>query len=120
MTDTMILRLLDETCVLLRKIPWHQESHHLLPSYYALLQAARANHPDDAFLNSAFPGPPAGEPDQGISPLELAILFTQLKIVLEAQQTEGGPGPERPREEASAVGVDIYREMYRAGEKGEA
>jgi hypothetical protein len=106
MTDEMILRLVNETSQLLGEVPWHQECHHLMPSYLALLQAARSNHPDEVYLNVAFPAADPTVKTDGINPVELRILFTQLRIVLESLQPERAAGVEPRGGMAGATGAE--------------
>lgn len=52
MTDEAIIRITQESCKVLSGVPWHSECKYLLPSYNALLQAAKANHPEDPFISA--------------------------------------------------------------------
>jgi hypothetical protein len=126
MTDALIIRLVDETSKVLARMEFFQSCDHLIPSYNALVQAAQANHPNDPYLQTAFPVLQPGE-DKGrhekhehgkeVSPPLLRVLFTQLRIILEAmQEPEIAPAGYSP-ESRRAENVDIYREMYRAEDK---
>jgi hypothetical protein len=112
MTDDVIIRLAEETCRVLAKMEFPQSCSHLQPSYNALVQAAKANHPDDAFLSSL----PTLEYNTtgvfgekgGMPPQEMNILFTQLRIALESLQDEGGtPAPRRYAARSILADVDL-------------
>ena len=51
-------------------------------SYNAILSAAQVNHPHDAFLSALKPLEKSG------NTIELAIMFSQLRIALEASNVE--------------------------------
>ena len=51
---------------------------NLVPSYNSLLRFARENHPEDKFLSSIAPI------ESGSSTTELAVLFAQLHLAVEA------------------------------------
>ena len=91
MKDEYILRMIAETCKTLSDMHWSTECRHLHGPYNALLQAAKANHPNDPFL-SALPQLVRQMNDEGreeaINSSEMNILFTQLRIALEAHQGE--------------------------------
>lgn len=125
MTDTLILRLVDETCKVLARMEFFNPCTYLIPSYNALVQAAQANHPDDPYLNTAFPLlQPGGtvarsekhhEDADAVNPPQLRILFTQLRIILESLQDEGAAPPPSPTQGSLRTdNVDIYQEMYRS------
>ncbi len=90
MKDEMMIRMSTETCGVLANVGKHYpiEFRYLHHSYNALLQAAQANHPADAFLRAL----PKLEGDiSDVSPQEMHILFAQLRIALESLQ-ESSPG----------------------------
>jgi hypothetical protein len=110
MTDDVIIRLADETCRVLAKMEFPQSCSHLQPSYNALVQAAKANHPDDVFLSSlpTLEYNTAGVFGEkgGMAPQEMHILFTQLRIALESLQGDGGARAPR-RYSARSVLADV-------------
>lgn len=59
---------------------------YMVPSYNALVSAASANHPDDAFLKVLTPIPTTGDDRDSISIAEITALFAQLIIALESLQ----------------------------------
>ena len=85
MTDQTIIRLAEETTSLLRKVLPGENESNVIPSYNALLAAAQKNHPDEPFLATLTPI------DRSDSAVDLAILFTQLRIAVEALSSEGSP-----------------------------
>lgn len=87
MTDRTILRLVKETTELLGKIIPGYDVESVVPSYNAVLAAAQENHPKDKFINALAPI------ESVDSAVELSILFTQLRIALEAEQENGPLGP---------------------------
>jgi hypothetical protein len=60
-----------------------------VPSYNALIQAAKGNHPEDSFLD-ALPVIPNSGGESGISVAELQALLGQLRIALESMRGETG------------------------------
>ena len=86
MTDAMIIRMLAESSEALEQAHPYSQCRNLAPSYNALLEMAKANHPADPFLRALA----RIDPDQedGITVAELRVLFAQLRIALEALQTE--------------------------------
>jgi hypothetical protein len=89
MTDKGIIQMAQETCKVLTHVPWHVTCNYLIPSYNALLQAAKANHPDEPFIN-VLTSIQLNEED-GLNGPQMNILFTQLRIALESLQPEGAP-----------------------------
>jgi hypothetical protein len=101
MKDAVIIRMIDETSKGLARMrfPESWSCAHIVPSYIALVRAAKANHPNDPFLAAL----PVLDRDQGkgLNPTELQLLFTQLRIALESlhgePEAEGAewevPGP---------------------------
>jgi hypothetical protein len=81
MRDEIIIRMLEDACTALEGVSFPTKTPNLVPSYNALLAAARANHPDHPFLSalSRIDNTDAG-------PEEMRVLFGQLRIVLESFQ----------------------------------
>src|SRR5438067_4258861 len=91
MTDETILRMVEETCKVLSRTDSFVSAKHLAPSYDALLQAARENHPDDRFLG-VLPSLGFGEKDE-ITASQMNALLAQLRVALESlQQTSRRAG----------------------------
>jgi hypothetical protein len=88
MKDVMIVKMIDETSKGLSRMHFPQSwsCAHIVPSYIALVRAAKANHPNDPFLAAL----PVLDRDQGkgITPPELHLLFTQLRLALESLREE--------------------------------
>ena len=82
MKDQTIVRLAEETTSLLRKVLPGDNAKNVIPSYNALLAAAKANHPNDPFLSTLTPI------ERSDSAVDLAILFSQLRIAVEALNEE--------------------------------
>ena len=78
MTDQLIIRIAEETTSLLKKVLPGDSASNVIPSYNALLAAAQKNHPDEPFLATLQPI------ERSESAVDLAILFSQLRIVIEA------------------------------------
>ncbi len=87
MKDTTIVRIAEETSNALSEIDAEWELKRVIPSYNALLQAAKANHPSDPFL-STLSHIQLDKDEDGISVGELRILFAQLRIALESLESE--------------------------------
>src|SRR5438067_13639078 len=87
MNDETILRMVEETCKVLSRLDFFVSAKHFMPSYNALLQAARENHPDDRFLG-VLPILGLGGEEEINAP-QLHILFTQLRVALESLQQAG-------------------------------
>jgi hypothetical protein len=83
MTDRVILRMIEESCNILRNMEYLEDCRSLMPTYAALVGAAKANHPNDPFIQvfSSVEG-------SGDSPNVMNILLTQLRIALESLQAE--------------------------------
>src|SRR5262249_47618957 len=84
MTDETILRMVEETCKVLSRTDSYVSAKHLAPSYDALLQAARGNHPADRFLG-VLPTLGFGTGDEITAP-QMNVLFAQLRVALESLQ----------------------------------
>src|SRR5437867_829506 len=106
MTDEIIIRMVQETGKLLAGSPWHEGARHVLPSYNALLQAAKENHPDDPIIRVL---PTVELVDDGdIKAQQLNILFTQLRISLEALRSASSSGTaERPHINSILANVSL-------------
>jgi hypothetical protein len=86
MKEEFMIHMIEETCKMTAKMdPFAEGCEHLLPSYNALLKAAKARYPDDSFISVL----PALDSSKRISPRELHILLTQLRIALESLYSEG-------------------------------
>ena len=85
MKDSLILKVAEETISIRDQMEFHEPCDQLGASYNALLAAAQTNHPDDAFLKALKPiqGTAEGSKNQ------MQILFTQLRIVMDALQASG-------------------------------
>jgi hypothetical protein len=96
MTDQTIIRILEETQKPLSRMEHFEHCLFLVPSYNALLTSARANHPEEEFLRVLPLLDPEAKDKDGdpiINPRQLAILFAQLRIVLEGMvESAGGSG----------------------------
>jgi hypothetical protein len=92
MKDQAIAVIAEEACKGLKDCPWHMECNYLIPSYNGLLMAARANHPDDPFLNGIEPIR-VGE-SGGINAPEIYVLFAQLRIAIESMLADESFGSE--------------------------
>jgi hypothetical protein len=90
MKDEAIWRIAKHTAKVLAGMQFFMSCKHLLPSYHALLVAAKANHPEDPFLNALPVLEPDGD-DNAIGPPQLNILFTQLYLALESWMGDGEP-----------------------------
>ena len=84
MKDAQIIHMIKETCTLLASMEWHQDGTILTASYNGILEAAQVNHPDEPFLEALSPF----SMEEKTGPRELQILFTQIRITLEALQSE--------------------------------
>ncbi|WP_395092506.1 hypothetical protein [Armatimonas sp.] len=84
MNDSIIIRMATETIQHLRHAIPVSSCPYMVPSYNALVTAARANHPDDVFLKVLSPLPTTGDDRDCISIAEITALFAQLAIALES------------------------------------
>jgi len=82
MEDKLILKLAEETVSILADMEFHEPCDKVGASYNALLAAAKKNHPDDTFLAAMLPVEGGMEGGKH----QLQILFTQLRIVMDALQ----------------------------------
>ena len=55
MRDEVIIRMLQEASHGLKEVSFPVTTPHLIPSYNALLAAAKVNHPTDPFLSVLSP-----------------------------------------------------------------
>jgi hypothetical protein len=85
MNDTILLKLIHETIGHLKHAISVSPALQLIPSYNAVLAAAKTNHPDHPFLKVLEPLEPNGEL---ISIAEMSALFAQIGIVLEVSNGE--------------------------------
>lgn len=93
MKDSVILEMLEESGRVLNRMEFFEPCKHIVPTYNALLLAARENHPEEPFLQ-ALPTVEPGGGEDSVNPRTLALLCGQLRIALASLQTEA------PREEA--------------------
>ena len=85
MNDTVIIRLATETIQHLRNAISVGSALHMVPSYNALLTAAKNNHPNDIFLQALMILPTKSDDCDGISIAEISALFAQIAIALDSQ-----------------------------------
>jgi hypothetical protein len=78
MTDKTILKIAEETTSLLKRVLPGENASSVLPSYNAILAAAKENHPDDTFLDAL------KSLERSDSAVDMAIAFSQLRIAVEA------------------------------------
>lgn len=88
MKNSTIIQMLEETCSMLKHVDAYVSCTHLVPSYNAILVAARTNHPDDPFLSALPPLPIVNKGEGGCGSAELRVLFAQMRIALESLQNE--------------------------------
>ncbi|MCC6444191.1 MAG: hypothetical protein IT210_12150 [Armatimonadetes bacterium] len=101
MKDEVILRIADETCQVLKRMEFFEPCGYVLPTYNALLQAAKSNHPEDPFLQTLSPIPvDSANGGEGAGVRQLHILMTQLRIALEAKLEESRAGSRAVRDES--------------------
>ena len=82
MTDKVIIRIAEETTRWLKRALPGDSTPSVVPSYNALLAAAKENHPEDTFLANL-------EPIEKVeSAVDLAILYSQLRIAIEAMNPD--------------------------------
>ena len=84
MNDTILLKLIHETVKHLKEAISVNPAYQMIPSYNAILAAAKENHPDDTFLRVLAPLTTDGEL---ITIAEITALFAQIGIVVEARTT---------------------------------
>lgn len=95
MKDSILIRMLEETCDMLKHVDAYVSCTHLIPSYNAILLAAQANHPTDPFLHALVPIQVA---DGTAGSTEIRVLFAQVRIALESAQGEAGNALTVPRQ----------------------
>ena len=100
MKDQALIRIAEETTKALADAHPYSSAKRTIPSYNALLSAAKANHPGDPFL-TALPlfelnREGRGEEDN-TSTAEMIALFAQIRIVLESLLEEAGECPSAAR-----------------------
>lgn len=84
MNDSTIIRMATETVQHLRNAISVGPALYMVPSYNALLTAAKANHPEDVFLKALTTLPVKGEDGDHISIAEISALFAQIAVALES------------------------------------
>lgn len=82
MKDETLIRLCEETTKYLSQTVTVNPGMQMIPSYNALLAAARTNHPVHPFLSALEPLPTSG--DDMITVAEIMALFAQIRIVLDS------------------------------------
>lgn len=99
MKDEALIRIAEQTSQSLMGMDPHCSARRIVPSYNAMLQAAKANHKDEPFLNCLTPLEVNTKNDQEdhVSIGEVVALFAQIRLVLESLQAESGPPPEPQR-----------------------
>jgi hypothetical protein len=83
-TDETIIRMAEEASQALSEVDGHIQCNYLMPSYNAMLQAAKANHPNDPFLSALIPLELISDRKFYVSGAELRVLLGQLRIALES------------------------------------
>lgn len=96
MTDATILKMLEEASAAVSRMKYWMPGGNLVPSYNALLQAAKTNHPQDRFLQSLRPLSGGNDP-YAINPPQLQVLFGQLRLVIETLGAGGERAATRSR-----------------------
>jgi hypothetical protein len=82
MKDQSIIRMIEETTRALADAPGHVNCTYVIPSYNALLDAAKANHADDPFLRAL--APIQTDDDHTFNVTQASVLFGQLRIALQS------------------------------------
>jgi uncharacterized protein YjbI with pentapeptide repeats len=82
MKDQAIIRMIEETSRALSDAPWHIDCTYLMPSYNALLEAAKENHPEDPFLRVL--ASVQVDEDHQFNATQATILFGQLRMALQS------------------------------------
>lgn len=118
MKDEAIWRIAKQTAKVLSNMQFFMNCKHLLPSYQALLLAAKANHPDDPFLNALPVLDLQDVDDQTVAPPQLNILFTQLYLALESFMDPGDEGAPAPAYEPGPDATARRREILEALREG--
>jgi hypothetical protein len=93
MQNTALVRIAEETGKMLAEMDGEMPCGTMAPSYNALLQAAKANHPNDPFLSALTTFKLTGGRDPVVedgdpTAAEMRALFAQLRIALESLQSE--------------------------------
>ena len=82
MKDATLIRICEETTKWLSQTITVNPASQMVPSYNALLEAAKGNHPDHFFLRALQLLPVSG--DELVTIGEMIALFGQIRIVLES------------------------------------
>ena len=91
MKDEVLVRIAAETASLLDEMGFQEDVQSLVASYNAVLREAKQNHADNRFLQSI----ETLERSEGKQ--QLQILFTQLRIALEALKEDQSSEASDPR-----------------------
>jgi hypothetical protein len=91
MTDAIIIRMAEETSKYLGDAHPFDRSTTMVGPYNALIQAARANHPDDTFLSVLSLA--VTDEERGPTIAEMRALLAQLRIALESLRQEARSDP---------------------------
>lgn len=83
MTDNVLLLMIEEITKPLSKGEGDSPCAEMIPSYNAILSAAKGNHPEDLFLGNLLPIDKGGF----VNVSQLLALFALLRFVLEWLQT---------------------------------
>jgi len=81
--DEMLIRMIEEASKSLAQVDGYQNCNQLVPSYNALLQAAKANHPNDPCLGAL---ERLNKEEDDVSAMVLRVLLGQMRIALESLQ----------------------------------
>ena len=84
MNDAIIIRIATETIQHLRNAISVGPALAMVPSYNALLTAAKTNHPEDVFLKALAPLATKGDDGDAVSIAEITALFAQIAVALDS------------------------------------
>ena len=90
MNDKILLKLISETVRHLKDAISVNPAYQMIPSYNAILAAAKENYPDDTFLRVLAPLTTDGEL---VTIAEITALFAQIGIVVEARSEKPYAAP---------------------------
>jgi hypothetical protein len=90
MKDETIIKIAEDTAKTLAGMQFFEPCGQLMPTYNALIKAAKGNHPDEPFLQAL---PESNEMvEDGVN--QLKILFSQLRIALDSLRTNNDSAKE--------------------------
>jgi hypothetical protein len=87
--DEMLVRMIEEASKSLSQVDGYQNCSLLVGSYNALLQAAKANHPNDPFLSAL---ERLDKEEDDVTVAVMRVLLGQMRIALESLSGSGMPG----------------------------